>query len=328
MGIGLLVLAGTGSEEDPPETRSSPSPSAIAPSAIAAFVPLTDPPFAVERVRLPEPPPPERSPPEQSPPEQPQPAWPVTASPAPEPVPRPGGAETGNLRVPPHDRLGGATFERAADVTTTPDTGSRAKTAAKSAPEGVTRPSAPVERAAVPTAASDARSAGTGGVDPGADLLVRIETGDGPSLELGWPASADERLRIADHLARCAGLTVALLARDRLWRLGDPPGRAWVPGPDRLSRILRRADGVGLGAIERIRVHHGLAGGVPVALVSRAFDARLLNGLARVAPGGRLTGHVRARYGLRGADLILSALEVDRRSVPGAVRLARIGQCG
>lgn len=256
--------------------------------------------LAVERVRLPVPP-------------------------APEPALRPGEGE-GALGS---DRPVEATDTPSPEPATNPPiTGATQPEAAASADRPAATVHAPTGRSAMPAASSDDRSGGARGTDPGTELLRRIEAGDGPSLELGWPVSAGERRRVADHLTRCAGLTVALLARDRLWRLGDPPGRAWVPDPVRLSGILRRADGVGLVTVERIRVHHGLTGGVPVALVARGFDSRLLDGLARVAPGGRLTGHVRARYGLRGGDLVLSALEVDGRPVPGVVRLARIGRCG
>lgn len=162
----------------------------------------------------------------------------------------------------------------------------------------------------------------------GAVMLARIEAGTGPALELHWPRGSIERQRIAGHLTRCAGLAVAVMARGRLWRLEDPSGRAWMPDPARLSTLARRAEGVAPSSVDRIRRHHGVAKGVPIAFVARGFDIRLLDGLARLMPSGERIGRVEAGYGVRDGWLVLSAIAVDGRPIAGEVRLARIGRCG
>lgn len=159
----------------------------------------------------------------------------------------------------------------------------------------------------------------------GEAALQAIEAGEGPGLVLTWPTDAGSRRRIAAYLARCAGLTVALLAEGQLWRLQDPAGQAWRPDPLAVSTIVRRADGIAPGLANRLRSRHGIEGGSPVAVVARRYDARLLGGLARLAPLG---GRIRAAYAARDGVLLVTAVRIDDAAIDGTLRLARLDRCG
>ncbi|MDF1794303.1 MAG: hypothetical protein P1U88_20490 [Thalassobaculaceae bacterium] len=163
----------------------------------------------------------------------------------------------------------------------------------------------------------------------GEALLRAVDAGQGPRLTLLWPRSPDARRRIATHLSRCAGLTVALMAEGRLWRLADPPHQPWTPDRDRISGIVRQADGADAGDAARIRHRHGVAGGMLVAVVARRFDARLLGGLSRAA---KMVGsgpfRARAAYAIVDGGLVLADIRVDGRSVVGTVPLGRLERCG
>ncbi len=159
----------------------------------------------------------------------------------------------------------------------------------------------------------------------GEAALQAIEAGRGPGLVLTWPTDAESRRRIAAYLARCAGLTVALLAEGQLWRLQDPAGQAWRPDPLAVSTIVRRADGIAPGLANRLRGRHGIEGGSPVAVVARRYDARLLGGLGRLAPLG---GRIRAAYAVRDGALLVTAVRIDDAAIDGTLRLARLDRCG
>ncbi|WPZ32204.1 hypothetical protein T8K17_13230 [Thalassobaculum sp. OXR-137] len=187
----------------------------------------------------------------------------------------------------------------------------------------------PAEPAASGSPESPSREAGTAA---GAALLRALSSGTGPTLTLLWPPSPADRRRIADHLARCGGLVVALMAAGRLWRLEDPPGRPWT-GRDGYSPLLRRADALaaaGSGRLaQRIRTHHGRRDGTPVALLARDFDARLLGGLARLAGPGATA--LSAAYAVDGDLLVLADIRIDGRPAGSSsgdrVALGRLGQC-
>lgn len=186
-------------------------------------------------------------------------------------------------------------------------------------------PPAPKRVVQVPTVVPDAKDR-----TYGARLLSELEAGDGPVLELTWPDRRDDKDRLARHLTRCAGLVAALLSGGRLWRASDPPGTAWLPDRRHFSGIMRRARSMSSGSTATvIKARHGLVEGDAVALVTRAFDARLLGGLARLVGGVRLAkGHVAGRYALAGNRLVLEAIKVDGTTVSGRVDLGAVGRCG
>lgn len=186
------------------------------------------------------------------------------------------------------------------------------------------------------------RTAPEGGGDAVGEAVLRaVAAGEGPDVTLLWPRAVADRRRLAGHLLRCGGLAVALMAGGRLWRLDDPAGRPWnwagAGAGAGFSPLLRRADGhaaeAGEGLAARIRRHHGLPGGLRggalVTLVSRAYDRRLLGGLARLIPQGRpVSGQVTAAYALEGERLFLTDIRVDGRPLTSRIALGRIGRCG
>lgn len=162
-------------------------------------------------------------------------------------------------------------------------------------------------------------------------MLDRIAGGQGPSIEIAWPADAADRRKLRGHLERCAGWRVLLLARDRLWRAEDPAGHPWTPAAaEAPSGLVRDLEGVAAtdgDPAETIRARHGLAGGRPVAVVARRWDARLLGGLQRLLGGRWGHGAVRARYAVGDGRLSVVALRLDDGPVAGRVDLGPLASC-
>lgn len=170
----------------------------------------------------------------------------------------------------------------------------------------------------------------------GRALLHLLEHGAGPGIEIAWPDGATDRRQLYGELRRCYGMVVAVRDRQgRLYRVDDPPGRAWRPNIDRYSGFLRQPTGA-MTRAERRDVHailhqHGLRGGhSPVRIFPRRVDALLLAGLKN-AVGTRYHADVRigAQYQLNGRRLRVGAIRVDGRATSGRIELsrARRGRC-
>ncbi|GHD63191.1 hypothetical protein GCM10017083_53050 [Thalassobaculum fulvum] len=174
----------------------------------------------------------------------------------------------------------------------------------------------------VPTAADAGR---------GRLLLDRVAKGEGPAIEIAWPDDPAARRELVGHLERCAGWRILLLVEDRIWRSGDPPGRAWTPTRAQApSGLLRDLDGPAAdrAAVSAIRARHGLSGGRPVGAVARSWDARLLGGLGRLlGPGWTGSGDLGARYATDGGRLAVVDVRLDGRAVPGRVDLGPLSRC-
>jgi len=210
----------------------------------------------------------------------------------------------------------------------TPDSPASSRAPAPPAPRGggVDDPHAPVPAAPVVVTA--------GAVDrpAGETILRRLEAGDGAGITLAWPASPSDRRRVTAFLTRCAGLSVALMAEGRLWRLRDPAGRPWTPDPSAVSPVMRRADGLATPGASvlaaRLRAYHRVSGGALVALVARRFDARLLGGLARLAwARGRMPDEVQATYHLDRGQVLLTDVRMAGVGVPGSVVIGGLARC-
>lgn len=162
-------------------------------------------------------------------------------------------------------------------------------------------------------------------VREGRALLRQMEIGDGPSIEIAWPASAQNRARLYDRFVGCHGMVTAVLGQDgRVYRSADAPGTPWDLNPDRYSGFVREAAGDHVAAeadvIFRTQSRHGLRGGLAVRLFPRTVDAAMLGGLRRLV-GTRLMngGSVRARYRLDAGRVIVAEITVDGEAVDGSV---------
>jgi hypothetical protein len=200
-------------------------------------------------------------------------------------------------------------------------------------PVGRPGPPASVPRAEEPTVAPEPPAVVPTEADAGRGrlLLDRVAKGEGPAIEIAWPDGPGARRELVGHLERCAGWQTLLLAGDRIWRLGDPPGRAWTPAEGRApSGLLRDLDGPAAdpATTAAIRARHGLSGGRPVGAVARSWDARLLGGLGRLLGlGWAGSGTVRARYATDGGRLAVVDVRLDGRAVPGRVDLGPLSRC-
>jgi hypothetical protein len=163
-------------------------------------------------------------------------------------------------------------------------------------------------------------------VAEGRALLRLLEHGRGPQISIDWPGGGEAR-RLAERLAQCHGMRVALLdGEGRLWRAADPAGQPWQINLDRFSGFLRVGAGDG-GEAARIRRRHGVAG-QPVRLFPRAVDAHLLASLRQAMGGGYGTARrIGLRYRIDSGRVVLDAIRVDGRPLPGRIRLAGTGAC-
>ena len=182
---------------------------------------------------------------------------------------------------------------------------------------------APIARVVRPTR-RDARD--------GAVLLEAMARGEAPGIRIDWPSYRADRDILRAYLERCAGWRVLLSTGDALWSLDEEPGTQWAP-PLTTSGYMRQVTGteetVASELIDRIRQRHDLTGGQTVAVVARAFDARLIGGLANLFGADTVTRNsVSGRYEIDGASVRVSGFRIGDRAVPGVVDLGRIRQCG
>jgi len=222
--------------------------------------------------------------------------------PTPTPVPAP--------RVRPAARLKPTAEPIAKPVATRPDA---AKPVVKKPQPRVTRPGT--------------KAAATGRV-----LLRVLEHGEGPEIEIAWPAASHERAALADRLRRCYGMQLALMTpTGALYSSQSARGQAWTPNLDLYSGFVRRTAG-SLPAAERHLVNdlhrrHGHRGAT-VHVFPRRVDALLLGGLqALVGPRYKSSSSIRAHYDLSRDALIVRNLSVDGQAVAGGVDLSAVEHC-
>lgn len=146
-----------------------------------------------------------------------------------------------------------------------------------------------------------------------------LELGDGPDIRLGWPETSVDREALHDLLARCHGLTLALIGGEG--RLGGVDADVVA----RSSALVREIDGP-LARPERQRLDDLLrsigadGSSRPVRLFDRGFDRRLLGGLARLTERPIAeTRTIRAALSPRGRDVVVDGILVD--GVPAAGRI-------
>lgn len=157
-----------------------------------------------------------------------------------------------------------------------------------------------------------------------------LEHGSGPAIEIAWPAAPADREELFRRLDRCFGMSVALMdGEGRLYTRGGEPGRPAEIDLDRLSGFVRQPAGI-LAAAERRQIadlsayHRARSGLAPVRLFPRAVDAFLLGGLRHLIGEGYMDARrVRARYRLAGTRVLIEAITVDSRTVPGRIDLGQ-----
>lgn len=165
----------------------------------------------------------------------------------------------------------------------------------------------------------------------GRPLLRMLEHGEGPIVEIAWPKHRVARAKLYELLRRCHGLETVLL-RDQEILMNTATDAQRVYDTDRHSGFLRAVIGASprreREILARLRSRHGDAGTRPARLLSRAFDARLLGGLAGLAgPGYRKANKVTARYAIAGRRVMILAITVDGRDIAGRIEIDPAKRC-
>lgn len=177
----------------------------------------------------------------------------------------------------------------------------------------------PARSSPPPAAVETVAVANAGAARHGGALLRLLELGDGPDIRLGWPEASAEREALHDLLARCHGLTLALMGAD---------GR--LDGVDevvvaRSSALAREIDGPlarrEARRLDDLRIKAGGTGiGRPVRLFDRGFDRRLLGGLARLIERPIAEARtIRAALSARGREVVVDGIQVDGALLPGRI---------
>lgn len=166
----------------------------------------------------------------------------------------------------------------------------------------------------------------------GRALLRLLERGEGPDIEIAWPAAAADRAELYRLFSDCFGMrTVIMSAGGEMYGAG-------AFNSDRYSGFVRQPTG-GLSAGERTRVYairdrHGVDEGRVLRLFPRRVDAILLGALQRIAGDSFDKGvRIRARYRAVATGIEVADLQIDGRDVndiivlPYAARRARGPAC-
>ena len=171
----------------------------------------------------------------------------------------------------------------------------------------------------------------------GRRLLILLEHGKGPTIEIIWPRYENERARLFSYLSECYGMQTALLDGDgRLYVEGGRRGRKWEINMDRFSGFVRRPDGIIASAeqraAEKVRRYHGL---IPAAHVVRVFprvvDEALLGGLKRLMGDAYSRARtIRGRYRKAASGLVVESIVYEGGNVLGAISFPPVGgsPCG
>ena len=196
---------------------------------------------------------------------------------------------------------------------------------------GATQREQPRTRAGTPRAIQAPLNAGKDQEVAGRPLLRLLEHGRGPSVEIAWPGHSVARAKLYDLLRRCHGLRTVLL-RDQEILMSTRAGAPETFDADRHSGFIRAIQGPSprreAARIEKLRGHHDARGGVPVRLLSRQFDARLLGGLNDlVGTGYRGAKTVTARYAVAGDRIMVHGLVVDGSKIEGRIEIDRPARC-
>jgi hypothetical protein len=157
-------------------------------------------------------------------------------------------------------------------------------------------------------------------VREGRALLRLLERGEGPDLEIAWPAAAAARSELYRLFANCFGMrTIVMTDGGEMFGASGDGFDTGAFNSDRYSGFVRQPAG-GMSADERrhveaIRRRHDLRGGQALRLFPRRVDAILLGGLQRIAGDSFDKGiRIRARYSAVGNGVQVADIQVAGRA--------------
>ena len=164
-------------------------------------------------------------------------------------------------------------------------------------------------------------------------LLKLLEHGDGPAIEIAWPAARSAKNKLFDHLIKCHGMTTAIFVPKRgLFTKNSQSGNPIDLDRQNFSGFVRQSSGM-IGEKEAhennfIRRFHKLGDvGQLVRLFPRTEDARLLGGINTLSGGDyRFAKTVIGEYRLTNNAVYVDNLRIDAIKVRGRVLLAS-GSC-
>lgn len=164
-------------------------------------------------------------------------------------------------------------------------------------------------------------------VREGRALLRLLERGEGPDIEIAWPAAATDRTDLYRLFSNCFGMrTVVMTADGEMYDATGGQLTAERFDADRYSGFVRQPAG-GLSFAERaqvnaIRDRYGVAGGQVLRLFPRRVDAILLGALHRIT-GDVFDKSVRIRARYRAVDngIQIADIQVDGRAVNDIILL-------
>ena len=156
-------------------------------------------------------------------------------------------------------------------------------------------------------------------VREGRALLRLLERGEGPDIEIAWPAAAAARSELYRLFANCLGMrTIVMTDGGEMFGASGDGFDTGEFNSDRYSGFVRQPAG-GMSADERrhveaIRHRHGLRSGQVLRLFPRRVDAILLGGLQRIAGDSFDKGiRIRARYSAVGNGVQVADIQVEGR---------------
>lgn len=149
----------------------------------------------------------------------------------------------------------------------------------------------------------------------GETLLRQLEQGQGPAIEIAWPATNRDRSRLFRVMYDCLALRVGKLHNGSV-SMVEPLSNTHMSG------FIRLVSGH-IVAEERRRLSQLQEPGEPVRVFPRALDASMLGGLSQLmGPAYHSSRLIRGYYQLVDGQLIIHRISRDGLTVPGVIQLA------
>lgn len=249
--------------------------------------------------------------------------------------PAPDDVDLSAVVLPPPPRIAPAPAPPAPEVAPPPQPVGK-RMAPPPPPEAAPAPPPPEAAEAVPVPETSPESPSdipqTAALTPqamreGRTLLRLLERGEGPDIEIAWPAAAADRAALYRLFSRCFGMRTVIIDGDGMvYDVVDGTARAGRFDSDLYSGFVRQPEG-GLSAQEAaqvatIRARHGLIGGDVLRLFPRRIDAVFLAALHRIAGRAFDKGVViHARYRAAAGGVEVADISLDGRRVADLIAL-------